>query len=179
MQRSKDYPCQDKNAPMRSLLIILTLASILVSCKKDTTSGNAVELYVLQNHTRVQGKCQIDPASVTLQGLPTIGNDDFIKYSRLNYEFTLNDNAYQKVKAFNDWTPFAVTVDGTVIYYGYFKPPISSSSCDNSITMDIPFSSEKKIGLHLGYPGGTGTGIDDQRNNELLLAALRKQGKLR
>jgi len=159
-------------------LFILILFFIFYSCKKDATAGSSVELYILQSHTSISGKCQVDPASATLQTTATISNSDIIEYNRLNYEFKLNDIAFQKVKAFNDWTPFAVTVDKKVIYYGYFKPSLSSSSCENSITMDIASNTEKKIVMHLGYPGNM-QGIDDQRNNELLLASLRKQGKLR
>ena len=78
-----------------------------------------------------------------------------------------------------DRTPFAITVDKQVIYYGLFKPSISSSSCDHSITMDVSWSSASKIVLRLGYPGQLpGVTIDDQRNNPILLASLEKQGKL-
>lgn len=76
--------------------------------------------------------------------------------------------------------PFAVTVDKQVIYYGFFKPIISSSSCDHSITMDLDWTSGNKITLKLGYPGQVqGVTIDDKRNDSKLIATLRQQGKLK
>jgi hypothetical protein len=61
----------------------------------------------------------------------------------------LKDLDIQKVKTFQDFTAFAVTVDKQVIYYGFFKPSISSSSCDHSITMDLDWTTGNKINLKL------------------------------
>jgi hypothetical protein len=164
---------------MRYSLFCLLMAITLCSCKKDhTTPGNLLEVYVLQSFQLVNGKCQIDAATAILESQPTVFNDDILEYSKSQHEFKLNDAAFQRIRNFHDWTPFAVTVDRNAIYYGFFKPSISSSSCEHSITMDIASFTEKKILLRLGYPGTSGTGIDDQRNNPLLIATLKKQGKL-
>lgn len=166
---------------MRQLLFIALLITLCLSCKREKISGGeTVEIYLLKTIQTVSGKCQIDPSLSVIQDIPTIRNQDILEYSQTSYEFKLSDVAFQKVKTFLDWTPFAVTVGKQVIYYGFFKPGISSSSCNHSITMDIAWSSEKKIVLRLGYPTPpTGITIDDQRNNAKLLATLRTQGKLR
>jgi hypothetical protein len=166
---------------MRPLLFILTIAAICFSCRKDNISaGETVEIYLLKTYQTMAGKCQINPSASTLQDIATINNQDILEYSQNSYEFTLTDEAIQKVKSFEDRTPFAVTVDKHIIYYGFFKPSISSSSCDHSITMDIAGSPGTKIYLRLGYPGVLeGVAIDDQRNNPKLLATLKKQGKLK
>ena len=165
---------------MRLLLLILTITTICFSCKKDHIgAGEAVEIYLLETYQLIAGKCQVNPSAYSLQDAALIKNQDILKYTQSSYEFTLTDIALQKVKGLRDKTPFAVTVDRQVIYYGFFKPGISSSSCDHSITMDIAWPSGNKIHLRLGYPGILeGVTIDDRRNDPGLLATLDKQDKL-
>ena len=165
---------------MRPIVSIVVVIAACLSCnKQNITAGEPVEIYLLKTVQLVAGKCQIDPSSSAIEDAPTITNKDIINYSQTLNTFKLSDPAYQKVKTFKDRTPFAVTVDKQVIYYGFFKPAFSSSSCDHSITMDIAWSSESKIVLRLGYPSLlAGVTIDDQRNNPTLLATLKKQGKL-
>lgn len=166
---------------MRSLLFILVLTACCLSCKKDTIkAGGTVEIYLLKTIQTVSGKCQIEASASILQDTATIKNQDILGYSQTNYEFKLTATAIQKVRTFRDFTPFAVTVDKQVIYYGFFKPGFSSSSCDNSITMDVDWTTGNKISLRLGYPGSLqGVTVDDQRNNPKLIATLKNQGKLK
>ncbi len=166
---------------MRLLLLILVLTASCLSCKKDNRNGGrTIEIYLLKTSQTIAGKCQIDISASVLQDTATIKNYDILEYSKTNYKFKLTPHAIQKVRNFRDFTPFAVTVDKQAIYYGFFKPSFSSSSCDNSITMDVDWSTSNKISLRLGYPARLqGTTIDDQRNNPRLLAALKNQGKLK
>lgn len=166
---------------MRLLLYILTMSTICISCKKDNiNAAETVEIYLLKTYQTVTSKCQIDPSVSILQDTATIKNQDILEYSKTDYQFKLTDVAIQKVKTFKDKMPFAVTVDKQVIYYGFFKPNISSSSCDNSITMDLDWTSANKISLRLGYPGQTqGVPIEDKRNDPKLIATLKKQSKLK
>lgn len=166
---------------MRSLLFILVLTACCLSCKKDKIkAGGTVEIYLLKTYQTVAGKCQIDTSVSILQDTATIKNQDILEYSKTNYEFKLTATAIQKVRTFRDFTPFAVTVDKQVIYYGFFKPSFSSSSCDNSITMDVDWTTGNKIFLRLGYPVPLqSVTIDDQRNNPKLIATLKNQGKLK
>ena len=163
------------------LLYVLTMAAICIACKKDNTNtGETVEIYLLKTYQTITAKCQIDPSVSVLQDTATIKNKDFLEYSKTDYQFKLTDAAIQKVKTFRDNMPFAVTVDKQVVYYGFFKPNISSSSCNNSITMDLDLTSGNKISLRLGYPiQAQGVTIDDQRNDPKLIATLNKQGKLK
>jgi hypothetical protein len=165
---------------MRLSLLIVGLMIFCLSCKKENQGGETVEIYQLKTFQTVSGKCQVDPSVSVLQDTPTIKNRDILMYDQGSYEYTLTDTAIQKIRNIYNGTPFAVTVDKQLIYYGIFKPAISSSSCDESITMDIAWSANNKIYMRLGYPGTTqGISIDDQRNNAKLLATLKKQGKLR
>ena len=166
---------------MRSLLFILVLTACCLSCKKDKIkAGGTVEIYLLKTYQTVAGKCQIDTSASILQDTATIKNQDILEYSKTNYKFKLTATAIQKVRTFRDFTPFAVTVDKQVIYYGFFKPSFSSSSCDNSITMDVDWTTGNKLFLRLGYPVPLqSVTIDDQRNNPKLIATLKNQGKLK
>jgi hypothetical protein len=166
---------------MRQLLYILTMSGLFLSCKKDNVNaGKTVEIYLLKSYQVVTGKCQIDPYLPVLQNTATIKNQDILEYSKTDCQFKLADIAIQRVKAFGDRTPFAVTVDKQVIYYGFFESGLSSSSCDHSITMNINWVSGNQISLVLGYPGQRqGIIIDDQRNNPILIATLKNQGKLK
>ncbi len=166
---------------MRRSLSIFTISILLFSCKKDNlTAGEPVEIYLLGSYGYVTGKCQVDAATATLQDEPIAGNSDIERYSQADHQFTISEDVIQHIRALGDGEAFAVTVDKKVIYYGFFKPSYSSSSCDNSITMNADFSADNKITVKLGYPGLIeGTVIEDERNNAILLAALKKQGKLR
>ena len=165
---------------MRPIFFLLTIAIFCLSCKKDNVKGgDTVEVYLLKSSQLVTDKCEIDALVSVLQDTAIIKNQDILEYSQSNYQFTLTDLAIQKVKTFRDFTAFAVTIDKQVIYYGFFKPSFSSSSCNHSITMDLDWSSGNKINLKLGYPGQLqGVTIDDERNNAKLVATLKNQGKL-
>ena len=166
---------------MRQLLFILTLSILFVSCKKDNANAEeSVEIHLLKSYQTVAAKCQVDPSLSVLQDTATIKDQEILAYSKTEYKFKLTDPAIQKIKALNDRTPFAVTVNKQVIYYGFYKPSFSSSSCDQSITMDVAWTSGNEIYLKLGYPGQPqGVTIEDKRNDPILIATLKKQGKLR
>jgi hypothetical protein len=164
---------------MRFLLFILALLFTIASCKKDSVAGVSVEMYLLKSYSLVPGKCQVDAGSATLQTIPFIKNEDIIEYSRINYTYKLTDTSFQKINTVWSGQAFAVTVDKQVIFYGIFKPSISSSSCEHSVTMDFNSQTDHTIILHLGYPNGSASGTSDQRNNAKILNALRAQGKLR
>ncbi|MBN8836384.1 MAG: hypothetical protein J0I09_03945 [Sphingobacteriia bacterium] len=166
---------------MRLLLIIIAVCIVFLSCNKDNVkAGSTVEIYLLKSFQTLTGKCQIDASTASLQDTAIIRNQDILEYSQTNYQFKLTDTVIQKIKTFKDFTPFAVTVDKQVIYYGFFKPSISSSACFNSITMDLDWTSGNKINLKLGYPGQLqGVTIDDERNNPKLIITLGSQGKLK
>jgi hypothetical protein len=158
---------------------LVTVMFLLVGCKKHNSEGQ-VEMYVLKSYQLVAGRCQIDGAASTLDNNPFVSNSDIISYNKADYRFSLSSAAIQKIKAFGIFQPFVVTVNRQVVYYAVFKPGISSSSCDHSITMDIDWANANGILMKLGYPGQLqGVVIDDQRNNSVLLQALSAQGKLK
>jgi len=165
---------------MRNILSLLTILVLITSCNKNhTDSGDPVEIYLLKTIQLVPNKCQVDASNSAIETTPLVNNQDIVEYSKSNYEFKLTDEGVQKIKTLSDTTPFAVTINKQVIYYGFFKPMYSSSSCDHSITMELRWATDK-IMMKLGYPGQLqGVTIDDKRNDPMLLSALASQNKLR
>jgi len=161
---------------MKLIYIILSISALLFACKKDR-QGKDVEIFLLKSFQLVPGKCEVDAATATLQADPLVPNSRILLYRQDDYQYFLDDLSYQSIKSLTPRTPFAVTVDKKVIFYGIYMPSIMSSTCGNSITMDI-LGTEKKIHLRLGYPWPMGS-IDDQRNNPEIITAFRRQGKLR
>jgi hypothetical protein len=167
---------------MQRLFYLLAITSLLHSCKKANrpANGGEVELYLLQSSQMLPSRCEVNSATAVLQNKPLVTNDDILEYSDDDHTFRFKDKSHEKIKALMDRTPFAVTLNKRVVYYGIFKPSFSSSSCDHSITMDVSWSATDRVSLRLGYPGPMqGVTITDNRNDPALLLALKEQGKLR
>lgn len=166
---------------MRFLLTISFIWLLFFSCKKDNhQTGGSIEIYLLTSYELVPGKCEIKPLSAVLQNTPLVHNNEILEYSATTYEYRLSDSAIRKIKLLLPRIPFALTVDKQVIFYGMNVPRYISSTCDHSIVMTTGLSGDNKVQMLLGYPGiSLNPDIDDQRNNEKLLAVLALQGKLR
>lgn len=166
---------------MRATILMLVIATSMFSCSKENVEpGQSVEIYLLKTYQSVPGKCQVDPLGSTIRDTPAISNHEILDYSRSRCEFRLSASAIQEIRTWPDRQPFAVAVDRQVIYFGIFKPVVSSSTCENSITLDVDINGGNKIYLRLGYPWTfEGVPIDDQRNNARLVATLKRQGKLK
>lgn len=122
----------------------------------------------------------MDAAAAVLQETAVIKNVEILEYPQTNFQFRPTNIAMQKVKTFRDFTAFAITVNKQVIYYGFFKPSVSGSSCDQSITMGINWTDDNKINLKLGYPGSFQyVNIHDLPNHPQLIATLKNKGTLK
>ena len=175
MQRVHPVLCQ---LHMKQLLGIIILVIVLHSCEKNWASGRDVEIYLLAKGNLAQGSCKVDASTAELSSRPILRSDDIVSYSTSTHIFTVKAEAFETLEALDDKTLFAVTVDREVIYYGVVKPFYSSSSCDQSITMNNTRLGNT-IEMNLGYPGQVaGVVIEDKRNDARLLATLRSLGKL-
>lgn len=162
---------------MRKGLLFIFLWMGALGCSKDKMGGKDVEIYLLDSRALAVGACKVNESSARLSSPPAIRSEDIESYSASEYQFTLTASGYAAVKDLGDMIPFAVAVDGDVIYYGIIKSSFSSSSCDASITMNT--FNPGIIQINLGYPGTVaGVVIEDKRNDARLLATLRALGKL-
>lgn len=165
---------------MRKLFSLLFLLSLFAACNKGSAEyTKEIEFYVLESYQFVTGKCQVNPSTAIIQNAPLISNNEILQYNKSRFEYRLSKAAIQKINALSPRSAFAVTVDKEIVFLGIYMPPTMSSTCEHSITM---FALNNIAYMHLGYPGWiqtpTTAGIDDQRNNPSLLAALKAQGKL-
>lgn len=175
MQQTPSHLCQPH---MKQLLGLVILIIVLHSCEKNWASGRDVEIYLLAQGNLSQGSCKVDPSTAELTSRPVLRSDDIISYSSSTHIFTVKAEAVGGLEDLNDKTLFAVTVDKEVIYYGVVKPSYSSSSCDQSITMNNTLLGNT-IEMNLGYPGQVaGVVIEDKRNDPRLIATLRSLDKL-
>lgn len=175
---------------MKAKLMILglLLAFAFTSCDKDedhpAASGDGkVEFYKLDKEVRVANACQIDTARSTLQATPIVSNDEIRSYDPGTHEFRLSDAAWKRLDTLPDWAPLALTLNGRIVYAFFHKPTYSSSTCFESITMQLRpklsgFTAEATVRISLGYPVNYAN-IEDKRNDAALLAELRAQRKLR
>lgn len=170
---------------MKLTILILSTLTIFSSCEKkskvdngELSGKNEVAIYLLKTSQQVSGLCKVDPATAVLADTPFTKNEEIRFYSSSIHEFTLTDEASNRIALLPLRANFAVTVNRKVIYYGVYMPVTMSSTCLNSITMHIANQAEGRITLQLGYPGENNN-IEDKRNDSKLIAALHSQGKLR
>ena len=165
------------------------MVAIPFSCSKtDSTdslrsgASGKIEIYLLSTTVFTSGKCEVNASQSKIAEVPIISNDDIVAYYTAEHEFEVKAAAFQKIISLADKTAFVVTLNKQVVYYGIYKPFISSSSCDHSITMStLTYNiNQFRLKMGLGYPGLLqGINVDDLRNETNVMSALEKQGKLK
>jgi hypothetical protein len=163
------------------LLLVATL-TLFSNCRKpdDSSLHARVEIFGLQNFEWAgPGICAVHPSSVILESTPLAANDDIVSYNVSNHLFEFKEPAAQNIRNLSPRTPFALTLDGEILFIGVVMQNIMSSTCFESITMENLTYGPRHAKLELGYPGGINPSLEDKRIDAALLAALRSQGKLR
>lgn len=169
---------------MKHKLLFLIMAFLLtVSCDKDDTTHEKVELYLIDSYSKSEdGRCRIDESSVITKDSPLIGYADFLSYDSKDYAFELSGNAIEKIKKMEfsvHGVPFAIKVDNVLIYTGYLWPSYSSASCDWT-TIDPIIFEDNKLKVRLGYPGPEdGDNITDKRNDKRIINTFKQDNKLK
>jgi hypothetical protein len=112
---------------------------------------------------------------------PIISYQDIIYYDSTDFYFKI-DSAKAKELNLRAWstqgTAFSLTVEGTIIFSGYFMPGYSSSGADWFI-LD-PLSVDSKIYVRPGYPVDISKLISiDPRNDSRIISLLKKDNKLK
>ncbi len=166
----------------RNLLLLIVLGLLYSGCNKENSeAGEIVEIYLLKEYSLVTNRCEIVTSSIVLKDSELISNDDIHSYLHAEHKMILKDDGMAKLESIHDGTPFCMTVDREIIYSGFFKPGISSSTCFHSVTIDpLPYLTNQ-ISINLGYPSTPDDfPIDpDPRENSMLMETFKKQGKLK
>ena len=130
-----------------------------------------------------EGYNRIDESTVEVILAPLIEYEDIISYDPDEYIYELSDEAVMTIKDLDPevyTTPFAVMIDGELIYTGYFWPSLLSSSCDWLVLDPLMADYYHGIKIQLGYPGLVdGEVIPDNRNDSRIIELLKRDKKLK
>jgi hypothetical protein len=109
-----------------------------------------------------------------------VSYDDIIGYDTTNHIFHLSKKAGDKIreeKYPSTPTPFAILVDGEIIYIANFIPGYSSISCWECISVE-PYSYDNKFRIQTGYPAAYYFTGEDPRNHSKILTKFSEDNKL-
>jgi hypothetical protein len=165
---------------MKGLLSVISVSMFaLASCEKDT--GTGLEIYLLTNYQKKSSSFEIISGSEMLSKNPIISYKEIVMYDSTDHEFEIDP---AKAQEFNQkkWsvqgTAFALTIDKSIIYSGYFMPGYSSLGID-WISID-PLSIDSKIRVSLGYPvDWPALANRDPRNDKRIISLLQRNKKLK
>lgn len=154
------------------ILITFVLCCFSIHCKKENLNPdlNGVTFSKVQSIT--------PPYKITSN---IVDYKDIIAYDSTEHIFFLSDFAKDKiyqVKYPVTPTPFALALDGKVIYIANFIPGYSSMSCETCITIE-PYSADNEFMVNLGYPGSNYFSGPDPRNDSKLITRLKTDNKLK
>jgi hypothetical protein len=171
---------------MKKRLIYLTfglLALIVNGCEKDSNSNQKVELYLIDNYSKIGTTYQINESSVIMKGSPLIYYTDILSYDSTEFIFELSDRAVGAIKNLEHSVhglAFAIKADNKLIYTGYFWPSYSSTSCGWIVIDPLTTSIGNKMQVRLGYPGLIqGQIIPDKRNDQRIIQIFKQDNKLK
>jgi len=166
---------------MHKLLILFSLSLASASCdrEEDGSIGENVEFHMLKSfETTQEGSLEIDETCIQLDPVVLIAYDELLSYDPEACSFKIEEDVFERLEY---QSAFAVTVDGEIIYTGYFWSSISSRTVD-WIVIDLlktEIMDEYHLSVELGYPGlFEGMVIPDRRNDERILSVFHRDGKL-
>ncbi len=150
------------------------------SCQQEdccpSPAGERVGIYLLEHYTlRPYTFSEID-AGIPARA-PFVSYEEIVSYDAQQYVFSLKQPALARIRQITEPTAYALLVDDQPIYMGFFWPSFMSASCD-CLRFD-PLAAGDQLKVELGYASPRDLTHLDHRNNELLLATLQKDGKLR
>ncbi len=162
------------------LLVILT-----AGCKTNEEDKNLrgkVELYLIDDFSRIGQSFQIDERSVVTKDVAFIEYPELLSYDPEAHVFRLSDKAKERIAKIEDihGVPFAVKANGILIYTGYFWWSYSSGMCDWVVIDPLFLEMGDELKVQLGYPGLTeGQVIPDNRNDKRIIEIFQRDNKLK
>jgi len=168
---------------LSTYFFIAILSVCILGCENDnSTPGAKVEMYLLEAYATTNNTCQIDDTTVITKKVPLILYADLLTYDPVEYTFELSINAINAIDGLQhsvNGLAFAITVDNTIIYTGYFWPAYSSASCNWVVIDPLMINMGNKIMITLGYPGPVqGQAIPDKRNDNRIISIFESDHKL-
>jgi len=163
------------------IIAVITLCTL--GCENvDSSSDTKVEMYLLESYETINNGCQIDESTAVTNEDPIIRYNDFLSYDPAEYTFELSKTAINTINQLEhsvSGLAFAITVNNTIVYTGYFWPSFSSTSCNWIVIDPLMLNTGSKIMVGLGYPGPfIGSPIPDKRNDSRIISAFEGDNKL-
>jgi len=166
-------------------IIVFLILTTFISCSKDTDDIKAegeIEFYLIKSFETIENTDEIIELTVITNDEPLIKYSEIESYNPNTYTFKITDEARNQFKDFELFparAAFAIKVNKKIIYTGYFIPCYSSVSCNWVVIDPIEINFENNMHVKLGYPGlPEGTSIPDKRNDEIIIAILKRDNKL-
>ena len=156
-----------------SKILILAIAAVFISfsCEKNNDEfGEGVTFTEIVD----------DSTNPLTLGDHLVDYAEIIGYDSSMHMFSLTDEAGERIRSQHypvTPTPFAVAVDGELIYIAHFVPGYSSIAFYEGIRVD-PFSYNNKYVMELGYPTSDLYSGTDPRNDDRIISRLEKDDKL-
>lgn len=174
--------------------LVMFLTGLMVACHSsnlqpvdqstlDQKSG--VAFYLITSPANLgNDPAALDKATVSLSESPLIDYNEIESYTADTYTFQVKDAAANRLKGLSTTIPltgkpFALMVDGTLIYYGYFWNPISSLTSIYPIIGLDKTSDNKTLLVYLMKLAPGGPAVADLRNDSRLLNRLKQDNKLK
>jgi len=118
---------------------ILLFAGLLLACQStnkrksvEPTPQKGVAIYLIETPIDLyKDATALDNATVSLAEEPFINYDQIVSYSQNSYILSLKEESVEHLQEISknlplQGIPFALIVEGNVVYYGLFWNPISS-----------------------------------------------------
>ncbi len=172
-----------KKVVLLAISVCVTLL-LFTGCTKPAnvlSPSDGVEIYLLKSFETVGMSKKINEGSVVLNNSPLVRYSDILSYDSVEHSFKVSDRAIDAVKNIKHsvfGVAFALTVDGRVVYTGYFWPSYSSATCDWITIEPLIPELTKEFKVELGYPGDW-EGVEDRRNDERIISVLQRDKKLK
>lgn len=163
--------------------ILGLLVIFSVGCQTDDEDRNLgrVELYLIDDFSRMGQSYQIDERSVVANDVAFIEYNELLSYDPEAHLFQLSDTAKERIGNLENihGRPFAIKADGKLIYTGYFWQSYSSSICDWVVIDPLLAGIRNELKVQLGYPGLVqGQVIPDRRNDRRIIEIFQRDNKL-
>lgn len=174
MKRMKTMYCK----PALVALLLLAAGTFSGCEKYDKDIVGEVDFYLLDEYNRKSDSYAILSTGIVLEATPVLTYDEIRSYNSKSRTFDIDPAAAERMKDLYQ-SAFAVTIDGDIIYTGYFWSPFSSQIVDWVVTDLLTMETSDRLEMDLGYPSLMDwMEIPDDRNDRRLLSVFNRDGKL-
>jgi hypothetical protein len=164
---------------IKRLVVILILLFIIPGCH-PAPAREGFAIYLTRDN--VPPALMEALSHVETAEQPVISAEDIVNYYAQTHEIELTPAAFERISRLEvpvQGTSFLVCVDNAPLYWGAFWTPVSSVSF-GGVTIWKPFAADEPriITLELGYPSASFYRGRDPRDDQSVMAALQRDGKL-